>query len=220
MDSSHVSLVSLILRPEGFDKYRCDRDISMGVNISNMSSIFKYTNINDVLTMQSKDKPDYVIFKFENQSKDKVSDYCMKLMNIDQEHLEIPETDYDCVIKMPSMEFAKICRDLSQFGESITICCTKDGVRFSASGDVGVANVNLAQTYKVDKEEEAVTIDLQAAVSLTFATRYLTHFIKATPLSAQVQLSISKEVPLIVEYPIEDFGFIRYYLAPKIEDEK
>uniref|UniRef100_T1GX93 Proliferating cell nuclear antigen PCNA C-terminal domain-containing protein n=1 Tax=Megaselia scalaris TaxID=36166 RepID=T1GX93_MEGSC len=148
------------------------------------------------------------------------SSHVSLLMNIDQEHLEIPETDYDCVIKMPSMEFAKICRDLSQFGESITICCTKDGVRFSASGDVGVANVNLAQTYKVDKEEEAVTIDLQAAVSLTFATRYLTHFIKATPLSAQVQLSISKEVPLIVEYPIEDFGFIRYYLAPKIEDEK
>lgn len=38
---------------------------------------------------------------------------------------------------MPSSEFAKICRDLSQFGESLIIACTKDGVKFSTSGDIG-----------------------------------------------------------------------------------
>jgi len=38
---------------------------------------------------------------------------------------------------MPSTEFARICRDLSQFGESVIIACTKDGVKFSTSGDIG-----------------------------------------------------------------------------------
>jgi len=38
---------------------------------------------------------------------------------------------------MPSSEFARICRDLSQFGESIIIACTKDGIKFSTSGDIG-----------------------------------------------------------------------------------
>lgn len=38
---------------------------------------------------------------------------------------------------MPSSEFTKICRDLAQFGESIVIACTKDGIKFSTSGDVG-----------------------------------------------------------------------------------
>lgn len=33
MDNSHVSLVSLTLRADGFDKYRCDRNISMGMNL-------------------------------------------------------------------------------------------------------------------------------------------------------------------------------------------
>lgn len=47
------------------------------------------------------------------------------------------ETNYSCVIKMPSTEFARICRDLSQFGESVIIACTKDGVKFSTSGDIG-----------------------------------------------------------------------------------
>ena len=34
MDNSHVSLVSLNLRAEGFDKYRCDRNLSMGMNLA------------------------------------------------------------------------------------------------------------------------------------------------------------------------------------------
>ena len=33
-----------------------------------------------------------------------------------QEHLGIPETDYSAVIKMPSGEFQRVVRDLSQFG--------------------------------------------------------------------------------------------------------
>ena len=45
---------------------------------------------------------------FEAPNQEKVSDYEMKLMNLDQEHLGIPETDYACVIKMPSSEFARV----------------------------------------------------------------------------------------------------------------
>ena len=30
MDNSHVSLVSVLLRADGFDKFRCDRQLSMG----------------------------------------------------------------------------------------------------------------------------------------------------------------------------------------------
>jgi hypothetical protein len=40
----------------------------------------------------------------------------MKLMNLDQEHLGIPETDYAAVIKLPSSEFQRIIKDLSQVG--------------------------------------------------------------------------------------------------------
>ena len=30
---------------------------------------------------------------------------------------------------------------------------------------------------------------------------------------------MAEDVPLVVEYVIQDQGYIRYYLAPKIEDE-
>ncbi|XP_067001349.1 proliferating cell nuclear antigen [Anabrus simplex] len=220
MDNSHVSLVSMNLRSDGFDKYRCDRNLSMGMNLGSMTKILKCAGNDDIVTMKAQDNADTITFMFESPNQEKISDYEMKLMNLDQEHLGIPETDYSCIVKMPSTEFARICRDLSQFGESVVISCSKEGVKFSSAGDIGSANIKLAQTANVDKEEEAVTIEMQEPVSLTFACRYLNSFTKATSLSPVVQLSMSADVPLVVEYKIGDMGHIRYYLAPKIEDDE
>ena len=47
------------------------------------------------------------------------------------------DTEYSTVVKLPSAEFQRICRDLSQIGDSVVISCTKEGVKFSASGDLG-----------------------------------------------------------------------------------
>jgi len=219
MDNSHVSLVSVNLRADGFDKFRCDRQLSMGMNLGSMSKILRCASNDDIITIKAQDQADTVTFMFESPNQEKVADYEMKLMNLDQEHLGIPETDYAAVIKLPSSEFQRIIKDLSQFGESVVISCTKEGVKFSAAGDIGTGNIKLAQTANVDKEEEAVTIDMQEPVTLTFACRYLNMFTKASCLAPQVSLSMSPEVPLVVEYKIGDIGHIRYYLAPKIEDE-
>merc|ERR1712240_571339 len=219
MDNSHVSLVSVNLRADGFDKFRCDRQLSMGMNHGSMSKILRCAANDDIITVKAQDQADNVTFMFESPNQEKVSDYEMKLMNLDQEHLGIPETDYACVIKMPAGEFARVVRDLSQFGESVIISCTKEGVKFSAAGDIGVGNIKLAQTANVDKEDEAVSIEMQEPVTLTFATRYLNMFTKASCLAPQVSLSMSPDVPLVVEYNIGDIGHIRYDLAPKIEDE-
>jgi hypothetical protein len=57
-------------------------------------------------------------------------------------------------------------------------------------------NIKLMQSANVDKEEEAVIVDMREAVTLTFSLRYLNFFTKAAPLSTQVSLSMSEDVPL------------------------
>lgn len=44
----------------------------------------------DVMTMKAQDNADTVTFVFESPNQEKVSDYEMKLMNLDQEQLGIP----------------------------------------------------------------------------------------------------------------------------------
>ena len=57
----------------------------------------------------------FCVFILDNE---RVSEYELKLMDIDQEHLSIPETDYDATIVMSSAEFQRICRDLMVISES------------------------------------------------------------------------------------------------------
>ena len=48
MDSSHVALVSLQLVESGFENYRCDRNLTMGLNIENLYKILKCAGNDDV----------------------------------------------------------------------------------------------------------------------------------------------------------------------------
>jgi hypothetical protein len=47
-----------------------------------------------------------------------VSDFELKLMDIDSEHLGIPDTDYCATVTMPAAEYARICKDLSSIGDT------------------------------------------------------------------------------------------------------
>ncbi|GJV57391.1 proliferating cell nuclear antigen, partial [Tanacetum coccineum] len=49
---------------------------------------------------------------------DKIFDFEMKLMDIDSDHLGIPEAEYEAIVRMPSAEFAQICKDLSTIGDT------------------------------------------------------------------------------------------------------
>jgi len=69
-------------------------------------------------------------------------------------------------------------------------------------------------------DDNGVRIQLEESVQQTFSLRYLNNFTKATGLSKEVVLRMGAEVPLEVEYKIADFGSLRYYLAPKIDDDE
>jgi proliferating cell nuclear antigen PCNA len=89
---------------------------------------------------------------------------------------------------------------------------------FFLYGDIGNGNVLVRSGGGGEKEDDQVTIELEEPVELTFVLRYLNFFTKATALGPTVVHSLSPDVPIIVEYPIEDSGDIKYYLAPKIDE--
>ncbi|XP_074280069.1 proliferating cell nuclear antigen-like [Silene latifolia] len=219
MDSSHVALVALLLRSEGFEHFRCDRSFSMGMSIANMSKLLKCASPDDIITLKADDGTDTVTFMFESPSQNKISDIEMKLMDIDSDHLGIPEAEYDAIVRMPSSDFATLCSHFVTIGDTVTITVSKEGVTFSTRGDIGSGNTTFRQNTSTEKPEDAVIVEMKEPVVLTFALKYMTTFAKATSLSSQVTISLSSDMPVVVEYKIAEMGHIRYYLAPKIEEE-
>lgn len=67
MDSSHVSLVALVLNSEGFEHYRCDRSMSLGLNLASIAKVLKCAGNDDSVTLKGEDDSDTVSFVFENE---------------------------------------------------------------------------------------------------------------------------------------------------------
>merc|ERR1711977_329445 len=93
-----------------------------------------------------------------------------KLMEIESEHMEIPEQQYKVVEKMQ-------------------INASKEGIRFSVQGDLGSGNVML-KPRDAEKPEETVSLTVHEPVVATFALRYLNNFAKAAPLCGFVELDL------------------------------
>ncbi|THW70265.1 proliferating cell nuclear antigen [Aureobasidium pullulans] len=220
MDNSHVALVSMLLKADSFSPFRCDRNIALGINLVSLQKVLRAAQDKDILTLKAEDSPDVVNLVFESSDSDRISEYDIKLMDIDQEHLGIPDTDYAASITLPSAELQRICRDLSALSESVNIECTKEGVKFGCTGDIGSGSVTLRQHTNVEKEDQNVDIQLSEPVSLTFSLKYLVNFCKASGLSSRVKLCLSTDVPLMVEYSLANNSYLRFYLAPKIGDEE
>ena len=141
-------------------------------------------------------------------------------MDINANQLSIPDTAYKCSDQLPADEFQRIVRDLQVIGDTCRVSCSKEGIRFSATGSIGSANIMMRANAASDKEEDHVVIDMEEPVELDVALRYLNFFTKATPLSKKVILSMSPGIPVVVEYPIEQMGHIKYFLAPKVEEDE
>ena len=92
MDNSHVALVAMQLREDMFEPYRCDRNIALGINLNSLSKVMKSAQNDDICTIKANDEPDTLNLQFETTSHDRICEYELKLMDIDQEHLGIPDT--------------------------------------------------------------------------------------------------------------------------------
>lgn len=76
------------------------------------------------------------------------------MMDIDSEHLGIPDQEYSVVCEMPAAEFQKTCKDLAMFSDSINITATKAGISFTGKGESGQNIVQFAPTADADDEND------------------------------------------------------------------
>jgi len=214
MDSSHVVLVSLNLSMDGFEHYRADANMVLGISIANLSKVMKLADNSDSITLQADQEATHLKIIFENAKNERRTEFNLNLITIDSEHLAIPETEYQSVVSINSNEFSKICKELFSLSETVQVTTNPDYVEFSVEGEIGAGSVRLGKN-----ESENTMLEVQESVQQQFALRYLNMFNKASTLSSFTRLCLHQEQPLVVEFKIDNLGNLKYFLAPKISDE-
>merc|ERR1719323_1731723 len=149
----------MILRADGFSPWRCDNTCQLGIHLDHFNKVLKCMGAKDEVEIRYKEGADECSFVFKSPEEDKVSNFSLKLMDIDSEHLGIPETDYKTKVKMASSEFQRICRDLAVLGDTLTIGVNKENVQFSVTGEIGKGEMTLRTGQIQDEGDEATVID-------------------------------------------------------------
>lgn len=219
IDDSRVLLIALKLDPSCFQDFRCDKNLVLGLDLESFSKILKQGNNEDFLTLIANDSPDSLVVVFEDQKKDRISEFSLKLIDIDSDVLSIEDMDHDCTIEMPAPDFAKIARDMRTLSESLQVLVTKDSINFKAEGSIGTGSVVMKAHTDMKDTKQSIRIDLNKPVNLTFGAKYLTDIVKATALADTVTIKLTNKLPAMFEYKLQG-GYLRYYLAPKFEDEE
>jgi proliferating cell nuclear antigen len=133
--------------------------------------------------------------------------------------LGIPDTEYPTSIRMSSSEFVRLCKELTQLAETVRIEVEDKAATFSFSGKAGAGKIKMKKN-NAEKNEDQIDIRCEESVSSNYGLQYLNSFAKASSLSSLVTLHLSTQFPLMIEYEIENMGYVKFYLAPKMDDDE
>jgi len=137
---------------------------------------------------------------------------------LEAESLGIPDTEYPTSIRMSSSEFTRVCKELSGLSETVRIEVDGKHAIFSFAGKSGSGKITL-KSNNAEKSDDQIFIECGEKVSSSYGLQYLNSFAKASSLSTTVSLNLSSSFPLMIEYDIENRGFVKFYLAPKMDDD-
>jgi len=226
IDNSQTMLVHWKLDARHFSEFVCKKKRQfLGFNFNNFYKLIKSIGKNDVLTLYvDHDNKNYLKIKIENKEEKKKSILSLKLLDLDEQKLKIPEIEFEAIITINSQEFHKLCREMSQIGDYIEIRCLVNKVSFACKGD----NSDRITEYTVDDDETDLLISIKHAgsdskdapqiVQGIYELKNLVLFGKCSSLCSEIEIYMKNSNFLVIKYPIASLGKILLCLVPVNEE--
>lgn len=217
MNSKKTVLIHLKLDADNFETFTCEKSkITIGVNMLHFFKLIKTIDSTSILTLfMDSDEGNKLGIKIENAEKKQITTYKLKLMDLDNDSLEVPPTAFDAIISLPSSDFHKICRDMNHISEYIEIQNINKSVILKGEGDIADQETILGETINglsVSRSEGNTTI-----VQGKYELKHLVMFTKCTSLCPSIDIYMKNDYPLVIHYTVASLGDIYLCLTPVIE---
>lgn len=207
MDHSHVALVQVKIEKDKFLAFKCVKNRELGINLLNLSKILKSCGAEDKVTFIQEEKiEDKMKMCFENLAQTRSAEFMINLNQIECEKFELPDMEHDLKFIMPSKEFNKLCNDLREIGDTMTVTSDSKKISFHVKGDTTEGSIDFTNE-----------LGMVMPASSSYALKYMCMFSKAFPLCENVELLFSKEIPAAIKFDT-NIGALSFFLAPKIDE--
>lgn len=219
MDKSHTILVHLYLAASNFEFYECKKEkIIIGVNMFHLFKLINSIDNDDTLTIyiENNDYFDGIVshlaLRFENGSIKQCKTQKLKLIEPEQDELEVPDVKFSSIINLPSADFQKIIRDLSCISDKLEIKSVGNELIFKCQGQFASAEIHRAEADESMKF--ILKQDSSKVIQGEFSLKNLGYFIKCTNLCPQIEVYLENDLPLVVKYNVASLGEIKLGLVP------
>jgi len=218
MDKSHTILVHLYLAASNFEFYECKKEkIIIGVNMFHLFKLINSIDNDDTLTIYIENNDyfegivSHLAFKFENGDIKQCKTQKLKLIEPEQDELEVPDVKFSSIINLPSADFQKIIRDLSCLADKLEIKSVGNELIFKCQGQFASAEIHRAEADESMKF--ILKQDSSKVIQGEFSLKNLGYFIKCTNLCQKIEVYLENDLPLVVKYDVASLGTIRLCLS-------
>lgn len=225
MNISTSVLIKLKIPALSFDTYHCKpkngKQLLVGVNMNSLYKLIKTMSNEDNLTLYIDENDiNNLCIKLENGEKNLVTTYKLKLLELSDTIIPIPDATFPFMISIPSDRFHKIIRDTSSIAEYIDIkfIDTQENpntLMFSCRGEFAsqittftdkTSGFFISKTEEIDKNDTIV----QGLYDL----KNLTLFSKCGNLCNNIELYMMNKYPLFIKYQVGNLGNVFLVLSP------
>ena len=219
MDPSHTVLVHLKLEKESFEIYNCNEKVIVGISMLNFFKLIKTMTNNDTLTLYiEKSDENKLGIRIENGEKNSITTYKLNLMDLNEENISIPPAAFESIITLPSSDFQKICRDMSNLSETIEIKSVGTQLIFGCDGNFASQETIIGQTstgLSFVKNNDNNDI-IQGYYNL----KHLVLFTKCTNLCNQIEIYMKNNFPIVIKFSVGSLGSLKLALAPQCQQNE
>uniref|UniRef100_A0A6C0LZL8 Proliferating cell nuclear antigen PCNA N-terminal domain-containing protein n=1 Tax=viral metagenome TaxID=1070528 RepID=A0A6C0LZL8_9ZZZZ len=224
MNASQSVLIKLRLPARCFDSYflnpKCGKNHVIGVNMNSFFKLIKTMSNDDNLTLYIEESDTNNLgIRLENGEKKYVTTYKLKLLELSNHDTNLPNSQFQYMISIPSDRFHKIIRDASSIAEfmDIKFVDTKDNANtliFSCRGEFASQETILTDNTDGLSVTKNIDVKNDCIVQGLYDLKNLTLFTKCGNLCSNIELYLKNNYPLVIKYQVANLGWVYLVLSP------
>ncbi len=228
LDVSKVSVTYIKLDSKKFESYHCDKPVVIGIDTNMFFKSIKSANRRETITFyMNKGEEDKLGIELSDPFLGKVKDYKIPLLSLDEKIITLTDMSFDYVINMPSIQFQNIIKDIhllegkvveiKSLGKQLVFRCEDGIAEFKTAISEIDDSLNKDQKALLQQNGEDIrSVKFEKTndkiVQGKFKISFLMNFIKASHLCENMNILLTNDKPLVLEYFVADLGILRFLM--------
>lgn len=229
LDISRKSVTYVKLDAKKFESYYCKEPIIVGIDTTTFFKTIKSAHRLETITFfMDADDSTKLGVELADLFQGKVKSYKIPLLALEEQMCHINSMEFDYIINMPSVQFQKIIKDIhlldgkiveiKSVGKQLIFTC-EDGIAVfkttisEIDDTMNKDQKNLLQQNGEDLKSVKFSKSSTNIVQGKFEMSYLMNFIKASHLCETMNILLTNDQPLVLEYFVADLGYLRLLLS-------